>query len=331
MTTKHEQTSGGPDGSERRRITVAEFFDRVPNDVVAEERLIPRPCPNGMIFSVATARMCRMGRSTRVSRSGARGCEKRFSARTSTVMANSNLRHRDWLFAVYAVLTNLKAVSSMKLRHDWEITQSSAWFLLHRIRETWATAGGDPFEGPSEIAEIYMVGNARKMHDNRCRKAIRGRDTFGKTPVVGVKVRDTNKVAAKPVRDTTAETPTGSESDATALVASIFTDDAKAHKPLASLGFRHVAVPHSVRVYVRGDVHTNGIESLWLPVKRGYVGVNHHMAEAQVGRNVNAFAGRPRIRPSGAEAQMASAAAGMVGKHLRYEDLTAAVPAGDPF
>ena len=76
--------------------------------------------------------------------------------------------------------------------------------------------------------------------------------------------------------------------------------------------------------YVRGDVHTNGIESLWSIFKRGYVGTYHQMSEAHLSRYVNEFTGRHNIRPLGTVEQMGSVAVGMVGKRLRYDDLITA-------
>lgn len=79
---------------------------------------------------------------------------------------------------------------------------------------------------------------------------------------------------------------------------------------------------HKAREYVRGDAHTNGIESLSI-IKRGYMGTYLKMSKAHLHRYVNEFCGHHNIRPLDTEAQMASVAAGMVGKKLYYDDLTA--------
>ena len=65
------------------------------------------------------------------------GCKTYFSVRTGSVLANSRLPLRKWAFAIYLVLTNLKSVSSMKLHRDLGVTQKTAWFMLHRIRQAW--------------------------------------------------------------------------------------------------------------------------------------------------------------------------------------------------
>ena len=74
-------------------------------------------------------------------------------------MARTNIPMRKWAIAIYLCLTNLKSVSSMKLHRDLGITQKSAWFMMHRIREAWACDGQDgPFDGPVEFDETYRGG-----------------------------------------------------------------------------------------------------------------------------------------------------------------------------
>ena len=116
----------------------------------------------------------------------------------------------------------------------------------------------------------------------------------------------------------------------------VFTDEHAAYRPLASLGDCHAAVAHGAREFVRGPVHTNGIESLWSMFKRGHHGTYHHMSVAHLHRYVNEFCGRHNMRPLGTVEQMGQVADGMVDKRLRYTDLTAAtgvspLPPGEPF
>ena len=141
---------------------------------------------------------------------------------------------------------------------------------------------------------------------------------------VGVLDRATGKVVAGPVADTSARTLTGIVDSVTADGADVFTDEHRSCKPLASLGYAHAAVAHSAEEFVRGDVHTNTIESLWSMFKRGYVGTCHHMSEAHLHRYVNEFTARHNVREMGTETQMETVAADMAGKRLRYADLIAA-------
>ncbi len=111
------------------------------------------------------------------------GCKQYFSARTGTVLAHSRLPLRKWAFAVYLVLTNLKSVSSIKLRRDLKVTQKTAWFMLHRIRAAWVQDQTVRFAGPVEVDETYVGRLERNKHESRRNRA--GRGPVGKMAVVG--------------------------------------------------------------------------------------------------------------------------------------------------
>ena len=76
-----------------------------------------------------------------------------------------------------------------------------------------------------------------------------------------------------------------------------------------------------VKEYVRGDVHTNGIESLWSMLKRGYIGTYHKMSPKHLHRYLKEFTGRQNVRELGTLEQMKRVVLGMDGKRLRYKDL----------
>ncbi len=108
--------------------------------------------------------------------------------------------------------------------------------------------------------------------------------------------------------------------DTAKLGAIIYTDD---HRAYAGLPFPHKTVKHSVSEYVNGMAHTNGIESFWAMLKRGYHGTYHRMSVKHLGRYVVEFEGRHNRRPLDTEAQMTALAQGSVGKRLKYQDLIA--------
>ena len=98
---------------------------------------------------------------------------------------------------MYCVATNLKSVSSMKMHRDLDITQKSAWFLLHRVRHVWNTQPEETFEGPVEVDETYMGGKLPLKK----RAKLEGRGPVGKTAIVGMKDRTSNQVSAKVIED----------------------------------------------------------------------------------------------------------------------------------
>ena len=320
----------------RKGLTLSELFEMFPDDATAEAWIVERRWPTGVLCAHCGHNSVQDGAAHKTMRFRCRGCPKRFSTRTGTVLADSNVGFRDWAVAIYLVCTSLKGVSSMKLHRDLGVTQRTAWHMLHRIREAWANGSGERFAGPVEADETYVGGKAQNMHAHK-RARLTGRGGVDKAAVVGVKDRASNRVTARPVADTTSETLTGIVADVAALGASVFTDEARSYRPLASLGYAHAAVAHGAREFVRGPVHTNGIESLWSMFKRGYMGTYHQVSEAHLHRYVNKFCGRHNVRLLGTEAQMASVAEGMIGKRLRCAELTATpespagIPAGHPF
>ena len=306
----------------RKGMSLVEVMRIFPDDAAAEAWFVKARWPEGVRCPFCDSDRVQEGTAHKTMPYRCRGCRKRFSVKTGTVMQSSKLGYQIWALAGYIMTTNLKGSASMKLHRDLGITQKTAWHLAHRIRETWARETA-LFSGPVEADETY-IGGKRKNMSNAKRKALReagvGRGAVGKTAVVGVKDRATNTVVAEVVERTDAETLQSVIVENTVPGTKVFTDEASAYKGVPR---PHEAVNHSVGEYVRGMAHTNGMESFWAMLKRGYQGTFHKFSEKHLPRYVAEFAGRHNIRPRDTLDMMQSVAINMAGKRLRYRDLIA--------
>lgn len=251
-----------------------------------------------------------------------RDCRRYFSLKTGTAMEDSKLPLRSWAWAIYLEMTSLRGVSSVKLHRDLGVTQKTAWFMLHRIREAFADIA-PIFDGPVEVDETYASGKRANMSKVK-RKELKdtGRGAVGKTAVVGMKDRTTNQVTARVIERTDKKTLQGFGDDHAAPDATLYTDDASANK---GSGRPHETVKHSAAEYVRHRrgvvIHTNGVESFWSMLKRAHKGVYDKLSAKHLQRYVSQFAGRQNIRELDTLAQMQYVVMGMIGRRLMYRDL----------
>ena len=311
-----------PGKSYRKGITLRQIIRRYPTEASAENWFIKQRWPKGVCCPYCGSLNVQTGakHKTMPFRCREKACgRKRFSVRTRSVMECSKVRYQDWLLALFLVSTNLKGESSMKLHRDLGVTQKTAWFLAHRIRMSLSPASAVSYDGPVEVDETY-VGGKRKNMPKAKREQLTGRGPVGKTAVVGARDRETNQVAAKVVTSTDKETLQGFVKEHAAQDATVYTDDAGAYE---TLPFSHDSVKHSLQEYVRGDVHTNGIESLWSLLKRAHKGTFHKLSPKHLDRYVQEFAGRHNLREQDTIEMMRSMRAGMDGKRLTYKALIA--------
>ena len=213
-------------------------------------------------------------------------CKKEFTVRTNSIFHRSHIPLDKWIFAIYMMVTARKGVSSMQLSKELSIRQSSAWFLMHRIRHAMDDKSmKSMLQGIVEVDEAYFGGKEKNKHENKKQKI--GRGPIGKSAVVGILQRN-GKLVVQQVPDIKGDTLRGEINKNVKPGTKIISDSLPAYKKLNE-NYSHETVTHSVGEYVRKMAHVNGIESVWALLKRGFDGTFHKISPKHLQRYITEF------------------------------------------
>jgi transposase-like protein len=261
-----------------------------------------------------------------------KGCKKQFTVKVGTIFEDSPIGLDKWMTAVWMIVNAKNGVSSYEIARSIGVTQKSAWFMLHRIREAMRAGSfvkmGGSDQGPVEVDETFVGPNPQRMHNSRRLKlqhAITQRTN--KTAVMGMLDRETRQVRAHVIPNVKRETLQTMILNHLADGSTIYTDNASAYDRLpAAQQFVHETVNH-VEEYVRGQVHTQGIENFWSLLKRGlrgtYVAVEPFHLDRYVTEQVFRFNNRAtKDNPLNDSDRFALAMMQISGKRLTYSNLT---------
>jgi transposase-like protein len=243
-------------------------------------------------------------------------CRKQFSVLTGTFAENTKIPLTKWFLAMYILNNHSKGISSLQLAQWLDVTQKTAWFLNHRIREMLnQTSDSNLLDGTVEIDEVYLGGSDKNRHQHK--KKGRG----AKTMVVGA-VQRGGKVVTKVIPATNVEHIQNFISETVEPNSTMVTDESYAYNKVSE-NYNHQKVNHSAKEYVRKDdrsIHTNNIEGYWNILKKQIVGIHHSVSPKHLQRYCNENAYRSNNRLLAQDERFAVALANCFGR-LKYQDL----------
>jgi transposase-like protein len=262
-----------------------------------------------------------------------KACRKQFSVKTGSIFEDSPIPLDKWLLAIWLVVNCKNGVSSYEIARDLHITQKSAWFMLHRIRlalrgGSWEKIGGEG-GGPVEVDETFVGPSPKFMHRNRRAKQLAAYGRKPKAIVMGMLDRESRQVRAHVVPNVKRETLQNAILEQIQKGATVYTDAYVSYENLAAQDYIHATVNH-VDEYVRGQVHTQGIENFWSLLKRGlkgtYVAVEPFHLDRYVDEQVFRFNNRAtKDNPLDDTDRFLLAVSQISGKRLTFAELTGKV------
>jgi transposase-like protein len=251
-----------------------------------------------------------------------RECNRQFSAKTGTIFEDSPIGFDKWLPALWILSNTKNGTSSCELARSLGVTQKTAWFILHRIREAMYSETYEKLSGAVEADEAYIGGKARSTDVNpETGKLMPTGPQANKTMVMGIVERD-GKIRSFVIDNTTRATLHGKIEENVAEGSTVYTDELASYEKLVK--YVHFSINHD-KEYVRGHIHTNHVENFWTLLKRTVKGTYICPRPWHLHRYVDAQAFRYNSKELKDGERFLSNVKDTDGKRLTYKDLTATV------
>ena len=217
-----------------------------------------------------------------------------FHVKIGTIFQGTKVPLRKWFLAIWLVTSHKKGISSLQLSRDIHVTQKTAWYMLQKIRKCFICRNEGILKNKVEIDETFVGGKNKNRHWNKRVKKSQGRSFIDKTPVLGMLQRK-GKVICRVIKNTSRSELTPNILKFIDLTAIIYTDEWQGYNEVSEM-YEHYFVDHSRHQYADGDVYTNTIEGFWSLLKRGIIGIYHHLSRKHLQLYVNEFCFRYNTR-----------------------------------
>ncbi len=223
-----------------------------------------------------------------------RACDRKYSVLTGTFFEGTKVDLKSWFAAMYLINSHKKGISSLQLARDIGVTQKTAWFMLHRIRQMFISEGGK-MAGVVQMDESYLGGDNDNRHADKKTKGAGGRSMQDKAAVVGMYSEGIVSVSVVP--HTGASVLIKMAMDNCGESATVVTDGYASYRNMGKL-FKHVVIDHKKGRYASKDgrFHTNGIENFWSCLKRSIYGIYHWTSHKHLFRYCHESAHRYNTR-----------------------------------
>ena len=251
------------------------------------------------------------GKSTRKGVHKCNDCAKPFTVTVGTIFEDSKIALNKWLLAFRLLNGGKKGISANELSRHLGITYKSAWFMAHRIREAMKTDTDAPLGGPGKIVEADETFVGGKGRNRAFRKPA------PKKMVLSLIERG-GEARSFHVANIHGNTLRGALVTNVDRASTLMTDNAHTYWAVGREFASHGSTIHSIREYVKGDIHSNTAENFFSIFKRGVIGTYHHMSEAHLHRYCVEFDFRYNTRKITDAERTVEALKGARGKRLTY-------------